>query len=146
MLTQQERKRRILARARVKKGTDLLDRHMPGWYKKIDLHNLRLRSCASCVCGQLAFESGSKLLKGFPRSKKGTMRFDPATLRNPYNAFRDYLMERAKIKDSVDGDRFASSHGFLVLYDEGQILWSDVENEWKRVIRRKLREDAKETA
>lgn len=38
---------------KVKRGTELLDRKAPGWWKSIDLGELNLRLCTKCILGQL---------------------------------------------------------------------------------------------
>jgi len=40
-------------RERVRAGVELLDRKLPGWWRKIDLTTLDIGSGSRCVCGQL---------------------------------------------------------------------------------------------
>lgn len=41
-----------LAIERARRGAELLDRKMPDWANRIDLDNLDMGSCTSCVIGQ----------------------------------------------------------------------------------------------
>lgn len=41
------------AAERVARGAKLLDRKRPGWAERIDLDQLRLEECDSCILGQL---------------------------------------------------------------------------------------------
>lgn len=46
---------------RVKRGTTLLDCHIPDWPERIDLAELDLFSCSECMLGQLFGSYGSGL-------------------------------------------------------------------------------------
>lgn len=39
--------------ARVQRGAKLLDKELPGWHTRINLHNLDLNNCEQCILGQL---------------------------------------------------------------------------------------------
>lgn len=48
----------------VANGAQMLDEHVPGWYKLINLDTLSLESCERCICGQLGRELGWGLFPG----------------------------------------------------------------------------------
>lgn len=43
----------ITTAERVSNGSAWLDEHFPGWWKSIDLGNLKMASCHECVLGQV---------------------------------------------------------------------------------------------
>lgn len=49
---------------KVTAGGMVLDMEKPGWYRKIDLDTLTIRSCTDCVLGQVfnGFDTGKKEL------------------------------------------------------------------------------------
>lgn len=48
---------------KIKLGMDLLDEKVPGWRDRIDLKNLNMGSCESCILGQLFNDFGLGLKK-----------------------------------------------------------------------------------
>ena len=48
---------------RVEKGVALLHEKRPGWYRRVDVGTLDLRSCPYCVLGQLG--GGYRVLSGY---------------------------------------------------------------------------------
>ncbi len=41
------------AKACVAKGTELLDKRVPGWWKRVKPEELKMASCEICMLGQL---------------------------------------------------------------------------------------------
>ena len=146
-LTSTERQKRKLTRERVARGVKVLDAVMPTWFKKINLDTLELASCEACVCGQLAFKSRSKLVQNHLNHYDGDHlnhydgehldRYDGGYL-TPYSIFRDYLYGRTRRKNQRPYGTWSFRHGFTY---EGA-SFDDLNREWRRVIRRKLREAA----
>lgn len=45
-----------VAQTRVRLGAELLDKHEPGWHRRINLETLSLCSYTNCILGQLFYE------------------------------------------------------------------------------------------
>jgi hypothetical protein len=111
MLTQAE------AQARVARGAEVLDRHRPGWYRRVNLGTLQLETCTMCVLGQLGLEEG----KGFSNMC--------GVLLNAENAWG--LSPGSTVQ-----------WGFASEPDEGKPqFWRTLTDAWKAFITARLRED-----
>ena len=60
-----------------KEAKELLDKHAPGWARKVNLRTLNMRSCKFCVLGQVfgEFISGLRTLE-IPDERAQALGFD----------------------------------------------------------------------
>ena len=63
---------RVRLRERVRAGMALLDFRKPGWRHKIDLEKLDLRSCQSCVLGEVYGDYCLGMSTLFPHDENST--------------------------------------------------------------------------
>jgi hypothetical protein len=105
----------------VKRGADLLDEKLPGWFIEIDLYKLELSNACQCVLGQLATDI-------VPRRR--WLQVWRRTGDKPrYFAARDELHLN---------DRQCKTHGFTADDDAG-VSYMQLDEAWKVLIKRRLR-------
>ena len=139
MTTLQER----LAAKAVARGARLLDKIMPGWDKKIDLHDLDLSDGSTCVLGQLFDEPqtrpayaayGYSSARAMRASYKGTgITCDP----DREVCISNYALGTLVLKEAYpyskrNQEELAIAHGFQAS-DEAD--YPDLDKVWTEVIK-----------
>lgn len=119
------------AQTRVERGAALLDKHVPGWHRRITLEELDLSSCQNCICGQLALTSRARMVREF-------LSIGGNRLHNRWWGFVLFLAKKTKV---TQYEFETYDHGFV------PSNWSDhrkdpVEREWRRIIRERLEAEA----
>ena len=76
--------------ARVRRGAKLLDKTLPGWEKKIRLHDLDLNNCEVCILGQLY----RSYFKGLDALFDGDLAYKARYLYGFSSLRKDKLMKR----------------------------------------------------
>jgi hypothetical protein len=94
---------------RVRQGAAYLDEREPGWWQKIDLPSLDLRSSCDCILGQLATDKDSWL-----------------------RICRDFGLTASRNEDCHRGFNLNASYGVEV--DSDGVTWQDLTTEWVQVI------------
>jgi hypothetical protein len=109
---------------RVERGAALLDRHVPGWEKRIDLETLDIASSEFCICGQLANKSRAKFVRenlGYPGEGFGV--------------FIEYLDTKRKPKTEMDAVWLNSGR-----YGFSGRAFSRLTKAWKALIEERVSE------
>jgi len=122
-LSKYERARRKSARKAVERGVAVLDARMPTWFKKITLKTLDLADGCNCIAGQLALRSRAAIVV--------------QELRDGYSGYASFTQYLARSENYYSLE-WNNEHGFTVM--DAEHSFKDLDREWARVIRRKLRE------
>lgn len=99
--------------ARIAAGMAVLDEHMPGWERRIDLETLEMASTCRCVVGQLAADGDT------PDTVLGirSINLDP---------------------DDFEGEFWPTALGFSVETRHERATYRGLTTAWKRAIRERL--------
>lgn len=140
----------------VKRGSALLDRMVPGWYRDLDLDKLNLSSGYACVLGQLSMSRFQTQLRERYEEEYGD--------ELPEDYLFDYSWVTKMFSDTVDEEWASDSsapseHGFFVnSYEVSRIArvvpdadeeslsrqaWEDLTYEWADAINKRFISDRK---
>lgn len=118
----------------VANGAQLLDEKQPGWWRSIDLGSLRLSSCTSCICGQLATTTYRNVQVWTPAS------FFKAEVQRYLSFVNELFGTRYLVPWTNTMNRKDITHGFN---EPKSLAWTyaELETEWEAVITARLQAD-----